>query len=198
LDVIIQLPYVVKSEARKQQAEQRREDIEFQLRGSQYGIAYIDGTEKVVQLNRPSENNLLKQVEYLTGLLYNQLGLTEEVMNGTADESAMINYFNRTIQPIIDAIVQAMQRTFLGIRGYENQERIKYFQNPFRLIPAKDLAEVADKFTRNEILTSNEIRGFLGIAPHPDPKADKLMNSNMPQSAEGQAKELERISQNGS
>jgi hypothetical protein len=198
LDVIIQLPYVVKSEARKQQAEQRREDIEFQLRGSQYGIAYIDGTEKVVQLNRPSENNLLKQVEYLTGLLYNQLGLTEEVMNGTADESAMINYFNRTIQPIVDAIVQAMQRTFLGIRGYENQERIKYFQNPFRLIPAKDLAEVADKFTRNEILTSNEIRGFLGIAPHPDPKADKLMNSNMPQSAEGQAKELERISQNGS
>lgn len=196
LDVIIQLPYVIKSEARKSQAEARREDIEFQLRGSKYGIAYIDGTEKVVQLNRPSENNLLKQVEYLTNLLYNQLGLTEEVMNGTADEAAMINYFNRSIQPIVEAIVEAMQRTFVGPLGIAANERIKYFQNPFRLVPAKELAEIADKFTRNEILTSNEIRGFMGIAPHSDPKADQLINSNMPQAEPIET--LERIRQNGS
>jgi len=181
LDVIIQLPYVVKSEARKQQAEARREDIEFQLRGSQYGIAYIDGTEKITQLNRPAENNLLKQVEYLTNMLYNQLGLTEEVMNGTADEAAMINYFNRTIKPILDAIVEAMQRTFLGSAGVSSNERITYFRDPFQLVPVKDIAEIADKFTRNEILTSNELRSAMGISPSDDPKADKLINSNMPQ-----------------
>lgn len=196
LDVIIQLPYVVKSDARKDQAEKRREDIEFQLRGSQYGIAYIDGTEKVTQLNRPAENNLLKQVEYLTNLLYNQLGLTEEVMNGTADEEAMLNYFNRTIEPILDAIVEAMQRTFLGARGVAARQRIKYFRDPFKLVPVKDIAEIADKFTRNEILSSNEIRAFIGIAPSADPKADKLVNSNMPQTEPDQI--LERIRQNGS
>lgn len=196
LDVIIQLPYVIKSEARKQQAEQRREDIEFQLRGSQYGIAYIDGTEKVTQLNRPAENNLLKQVEYLTNLLYNQLGLTEEVMNGTASEEAMINYFNRTIKPILDAIVEAMQRTFLGSKGLNSKERIRYLRDPFALVPVKELAEIADKFTRNEILTSNEMRNFIGIAPSTDPKADKLINSNMPQAEPTEL--LERVRQNGS
>jgi len=202
LDVIIQLPYVVKSESRKQQAEKRREDIEFQLRGSQYGIAYIDGTEKITQLNRPAENNLLKQVEYLTALLYNQLGLTVEVMNGTADESAMLNYYNRTIEPIIDAIVESMQRAFLGPQGTQKQQQIKYFRDPFKLVPVSEIAEIADKFTRNEILTSNEIRGFMGIPPSSDPKADQLVNSNMPQPEEGLkvpgSKTLERNSQNGS
>jgi hypothetical protein len=199
LDIIIQLPYVVKSEMRKQQAIARREDIELQLRGSQYGIAYIDGTEKITQLNRPAENNLLKQVEYLTNLLYNQLGLTEEVMNGTADEAAMINYFNRTIYPIVDALVEAMQRTFIGAAGVARNEAIKSFRDPFKFTPASDLAEIADKFTRNEILTSNEVRGILGIAPHPDPKADKLINSNMPQQPlTSEVGNLERIRQNGS
>lgn len=182
LDVIIQLPYVIKSESRKQQAEARREDIEFQLRGSQYGIAYIDGTEKITQLNRPAENNLLKQVEFLTNLLYNQLGLTEEVMSGTADEAAMLNYFNRTVEPILAAIVEAMQRTFLGSIGIAANERIKYFRDVFKLVPIKDIAEIGDKFTRNEIVTSNEMRGFMGIAPSPEPKADMLINSNMPKS----------------
>jgi Phage portal protein len=181
LDIIIQLPYVIKSEARRQQAEARKADIEFQLRGSQYGIAYTDGTEKITQLNRPAENNLLKQVEFLTNMLYTQLGLTPDVMDGTADEEAMTNYFGRTIEPIIDAIVEAMQRAFLGIRGLQRDERVKYFRDPFKFVPVKDIAEVADKFTRNEILTSNEIRGFMGIPPSTDPKADKLQNSNMPQ-----------------
>jgi len=181
LDLIIQLPYVIKSEARKQQAEQRRQDIEFQLKGSQYGIAYTDGTEKITQLNRPAENNLLKQVEYLINLLYTQLGLTPEVMNGTADEAAMINYFNRTIEPIISTIVQNMQRAFLGSMVKRNNERIAYFRDPFRLVPVAQIAEIADKFTRNEILTANEIRQYMGIPPATDPKADQLMNSNMPQ-----------------
>lgn len=181
LDLIIQLPYVIKSEARRLQAEKRREDIEFQLKGSQYGIAYTDGTEKITQLNRPAENNLLAQVEYLTKMLYGQLGLTEEIMNGTADEKAMINYFSRTIEPIVDAIMEAMQRSFLGFKGTQEQQRIKYFRNPFKLVPVAQLAEVADKFTRNEILTSNEIRGYMGIPPAQDPKADALVNSNMPQ-----------------
>jgi len=181
LDLIIQLPYVIKSEARRQQAEKRREDIEFQLKGSQYGIAYTDGTEKITQLNRPAENNLLKQVEYLTAMLYNQLGLTEEVMNGTANEEAMLNYFNRTIEPIVDAIIESMQRAFLGPQGSRGDERILYFRDPFKLVPVNEIAEIADKFTRNEILSANEIRHFLGIKPSEDPKADKLVNSNMPQ-----------------
>lgn len=181
LDIIVQLPYVVKSESRKQQAEQRRTDIEMQLRGSQYGIAYIDGTEKVVQLNRPAENNMLAQVEYLTNMLYGQLGITEDVMNGTADDKTMLNYQNRTIKPIVESIVEAMQRAFLGPAGKERQERILYFLDPFKLVTVKDLAEIGDKFTRNEILTGNEIRGFIGVRPSADPKADQLVNSNMPQ-----------------
>lgn len=181
LDLIIQLPYVIKSEARRQQAEARREDIEFQLKGSQYGIAYTDGTEKITQLNRPAENNLLKTIEYLTKMLYGELGITEEVMNGTADEKVMINYFNRTIEPILDSIVEAMQRSFLGRQGTLNNQQIRYFRDPFKLVPVADIADIADKFSRNEILSANEIRGFMGIPPSPDPKADELINSNMPQ-----------------
>lgn len=181
LDLIIQLPYVIKSDARRNQAEQRRKDIEFQLKGSQYGIAYTDGTEKITQLNRPAENNLLQQVEYLTDMLYSQLGITTAVMDGTADEKTMLNYYNRTIEPILDSVVEAMERTFVGRLGIAKRERIKYFRDPFKLVPVSDLAEIADKFTRNEILTSNEIRGFMGIPPSGDPKADKLINSNMPQ-----------------
>jgi hypothetical protein len=181
LDLIIQLPYVIKSEARQKQAEKRRDDIEFQLKGSKYGIAYTDGTEKITQLNRPAENNLLKQVEYLTTMLYGQLGITEDIMNGTADEKTMLNYFNRTIEPILDAVIENMQRAFLGQAGTKRNERILYFRDPFKLVPIGSIAEIADKFTRNEILTSNEIRGFMGIPPSKDPKADALVNSNMPQ-----------------
>jgi hypothetical protein len=202
LDIIIQLPYVIKSEARRQQAEQRREDIEFQLSGSKYGIAYTDGTEKITQLNRPAENNLLSQVEYLTELLYSQLGITKEVMDGTADEKAMINYFNRTIEPIADAIVQSMQRAFIGPIGTANGNRIQYFRDPFKLVPVNEIADIADKFVRNEILTKNEIRGFMGIPPSTDPKADQLTNPNMPQPnqkvEQPSGLALERTSQNGS
>lgn len=181
LDLIIQLPYVVKSPSRKTQAENRRSEIEMQLKGSQYGIAYTDGTEKITQLNRPAENNLLKQIEYLTNMLYGQLGITEEVMNGTADEKTMLNYYNRTIEPILDAIIEAQQRTFIGVPGTKRGERIKYFRDPFKLVPVSALADIADKFSRNEILSGNEIRGFMGLPPSKDPKADKLQNSNMPQ-----------------
>lgn len=202
LDLIIQLPYVIKSEARKQQAEQRRQDIEFQLKGSQYGIAYTDGTEKITQLNRPAENNLLKQVEYLTNLLYTQLGITPEIMNGTAGEEDMLNYYNRTVEPIGDAVIEAMQRAFLGPLGSQGNERIRYFRDPFKLVPVNQIAEIADKFTRNEILSANEIRTFMGIKPSNDPKADQLVNSNMPQQSEPAPtpgpSELERIGQNGS
>ena len=180
LDLIIQLPYVIKSEARRQQADQRRKDIEFQLKGSQYGIAYTDGTEKITQLNRPAENNLLVQVEYLTKLLYTQLGLTEEVMNGTADEKAMINYYNRTVEPFLTAIVEAMRRSFLTKTARSQLQTIMFFRDPFRLVPVESIAEIADKFTRNEIATSNEIRQVIGMVPHGDPKADQLVNSNMP------------------
>ena len=181
LDLIIQLPYVVKSEARREQAEQRRKDVEFQLRGNKYGIAYTDGTEKITQLNRPVENNLLKTIEFLTEMLYGQLGLTEEVMNGTADETAMINYFNRTIEPIVRAITEAMTRSFLTKTARSQGQTVKMFRNPFGLISVTNLAEVADKFTRNEVLTANDLRSILGIKPSKDPKADELRNSNMPQ-----------------
>ena len=181
LDLIIQLPYVIKSEARRQQAEQRRTDIEFQLKGSQYGIAYTDGTEKITQLNRPAENNLMAQVEYLTTMLYGQLGLTEEVMNGTADEKAMLNYWNRTIEPVLTATVEAMRRSFLTKTARTQLQNVVFFRDPFRLVPIENIAEIADKFTRNEIMSSNEIRQVVGLAPHPDPKADQLINSNMPQ-----------------
>ncbi len=193
LDLIIQLPYVIKSEARRNQAEQRRQDIEFQLKGSKYGIAYTDGTEKITQLNRPAENNLLKQVEYLTAMLYSQLGITTAVMDGTADEKTMLNYYNRTIEPILDSVVEAMERTFVGHIGIKKRERMRYFRDPFKLVPVSDLAEIADKFTRNEILTSNEIRGFMGIPPAGDPKADQLINSNMPQPQTSDAIPLKEV-----
>lgn len=180
LDMIIQLPYVIKSDARRQQAEDRRNMIEMQLKNSKYGIAYTDGTEKVIQLNRPAENNLLTQVEYLTDLLYSQLGITKEVMDGTADEAAMLNYYNRTIEPIVDAISEAMQRSFLGREKTKKRERIHYYRDPFKLTPMTTLAEIADKLTRNEILSSNEFRGILGFKPSSDPKADRLINSNIP------------------
>lgn len=200
LDLIIQLPYTIKSEARRQQAEQRRQDIEFQLKGSQYGIAYTDGTERITQLNRPAENNLLKQVEFLTNLLYSQLGITEDVMNGTADEKTMLNYFNRTVKPILDAIIQGMQRSLLGLEKTRKAERIRYFRDPFAFVPVSSMAELADKFGRNEVVSSNEIRGFLGMKPHKDPKADELRNSNMPQSTGTQQESLNsgKDSQNGS
>lgn len=184
LDLIIQLPYVIKSEARRDQAEKRRKDIEFQLSGSKYGIAYTDGTEKVTQLNRPAENNLMKQIEYLVEMLYGQLGLTPEIMNGTADEKAMLNYNSRTIEPILDAIVESMRRTFLTKTARSQKQSVVYFRDPFKLVPLSEIAEIADAMSRNEILTANEIRQALGIKPHSDPNADKLQNSNMPQSSD--------------
>jgi hypothetical protein len=184
LDLLIQLPYVIKSEARRQQAEQRRTDIEFQLRRSQYGIAYTDATEKVVQLNRPVENNLLEQVEYLTKLLYTQLGINDSVMNGTADEKTMTNYMNRTIEPVLAAITEAMSRAFLTKTARSQKQLVMAFTSPFRLVPVSLMAELADKFTRNEILTSNEVRQLLGMRPALDPKADQLRNSNMPHADE--------------
>lgn len=184
LDLIIQLPYVIKSESRRTQAEQRRTDIEFQLKGSKYGVAYTDGTEKITQLNRPVENNLLTQIEFLTKMLYGQLGITEEVMNGTADEKAMLNYENRTITPILQAMVEAMRRTFLTKTARSQFQTILYFRDPFRLVPVENIAKIADSFTRNEILTSNEFRGVIGFRPSKDPKADELVNSNMPQPAD--------------
>lgn len=186
LDMIIQLPYVIKSDSRRKQAEQRRADIEFQLKGSQYGIAYTDGTEKITQLNRPAENNLLKQVEYLTELLYSQLGITKEVMDGTATQPVMLNYHNRTLKPILQSIVEAMIRTFLTKTARSQGQSIMFFRDPFALIPVDQLAEIADKLTRNEILSSNEIRGGIGFVPSKDAKADQLRNSNMPQSELGQ------------
>ena len=185
LDLIIQLPYVIKSEARRQAAEQRRKDVEFQLKGSQYGIAYTDGTEKITQLNRPAENNLLVQIEYLTKLLYVQLGLTEDIINGTAEEAAMLNYYNRTIEPFLTSIVEAMRRNFLTKTARTQGHWILFFRDPFRLVPVSQVAEIADKFTRNEIATSNEIRQVVGWKPAKEPKADQLVNSNMPASKTG-------------
>lgn len=181
LDLIIQLPYVIKSDARKEQAESRRKDIEFQLKGSQYGIAYTDGTEKITQLNRPAENNLLEQITTLSEMLYDELGITKEVLAGTATEEIMINYHARTVQPILDAIVEAMVRSFVRRSGIRRKERIHYFKEPFKLTPLDKIAIVADKFARNEIFTANEIRSFMGIAPSREAKADELTNSNMPQ-----------------
>lgn len=180
LDMIIQLPYVIKSESRRKQAEQRRQDIEFQLKGSKYGIAYTDGTEKITQLNRPAENNLLKQVEVLTEMLYSQMGLTPEIMLGTAEEAAMLNYMNRTINPILTAVCQEMRRKFLTKTARTQGQSVDFFQDLFKLVPMSVLAELADKFTRNEIVTGNEFRGFIGMKPSDDPKADELRNSNMP------------------
>lgn len=186
LDMIIQLPYVIKSESRRLQAEQRRKDIELQLKGSQYGIAYTDGTEKITQLNRPAENNLLKQVEYLVEMLYSQLGITKEVMDGTAAQPVMLNYYNRTIKPILQSITEEMRRKFLTKTARSQGQSIMFFRDPFATIPVDQLAEIADKFTRNEVLSSNEIRQGIGYGPSKDPKADQLRNSNMPQSELGQ------------
>lgn len=180
LDLIIQLPYVIKSETRQQQAEKRRKDIEEQLKGP-YGIAYTDGTEKITQLNRPVENNLMKQIEYLTNQLYSQIGMTPSVLDGTADEKTMLNYNNRTIEPIISAIVDAMKRSFLSKTARTQGQTIMFFRDPFKLVPVSDIAEIADKFTRNEILSSNEIRQIIGMKPSDDPKADELRNSNITQ-----------------
>lgn len=181
LDLIIQLPYVVKSPLKKQQAEDRRKDIETQLAGSQYGIAYIDGTEKVTQLNRPVENNLLKQVEYLTTTLQSQLGFHQSILDGTADEKTMLNYINTTIEPILSAIVDEMKRKFLTKTARSQNKSIVFFREPFKLVPVSQLAEIADKFTRNEIMSSNEIRQVIGMKPSNDPKADQLVNSNIAQ-----------------
>lgn len=191
LDLIIQLPYTIKSEARRQQAAQRREDIEMQLRGSKYGIAYTDGTEKITQLNRPTENNLWKQIQDLLDMLYGQLGLTPDIMNGTADEQTMLNYWDRTIEPIMEAIVQAMRRSFLTKTARSQKQSIEYFRDPFKLVPISDIAEIADKFTRNEILTSNEIRQIIGRKPSNDPRADELNNSNMPDNPSGEVSDPE-------
>jgi hypothetical protein len=183
LDLIIQLPFTVKSQARKEQAEDRMKDIEMQLRGSKYGIAYADATEKITQLNRPVENNLMNQVEYLTKMLYGQLGLTEEVFTGAADEQTMLNYYNRTVEPVLRAMTEAMRRTFLTKTARSQRQSILYFRDPFKLVAVSSMAEIADKFTRNEILSANEIRGIIGYRPSKDPKAEQLVNSNMPQPA---------------
>lgn len=189
LDLIIQLPYIIKTDARRQQAEKRRKDIEDQLAGSKYGIAYTDGTEKITQLNRSVENNLLKQIEYLTNLVYGQLGITTSIMDGTADERTMLNYNNRTVEPIISAIVNSMKRRFLTKTARTQKQSIVFFRDPFRLVPVTDLAEIADKFTRNEIMTSNEIRQIVGMKPSDDPSADELRNKNLNQSHEEQVVE---------
>ena len=178
LDLIIQLPYVVKTDARRDQAEKRRKDIEDQLKGP-YGIAYTDGTEKITQLNRPVENNLMKQIEYLMNQLYSQIGMTPSVLDGTADERAMLNYNNRTIEPIISAIADAMKRVFLSKTARTQGQTIMFFREPFKLMPVSEIAETADKLTRNEILSSNEIRQLVGFKPSDDPKADELRNSNI-------------------
>ena len=179
LDLIIQLPYTVKSQARKDQANERRAEIERQLRGSKYGIAYTDGTEKITQLNRPVENNLMKQIEYLTSMLYSQLGISQAVLDGTADEKVMNNYYTRTIEPIANSIVDEMNRKFISKTARTQGQKILYFRDPFKLIPISQIAEIADKFTRNEILSSNEIRQIVGRKPSSDPKADELRNSNI-------------------
>ena len=186
LDLIIQLPYTVKGELRQKQADQRRDNIIEQLKGP-YGIAYIDGTEKVTQLNRPVENNLMKQIEYLTNMLYSQIGMTPSVLDGTADEQTMLNYNNRTIEPIVSAITDAMKRSFLSKTARTQGQTIMAFRDPFKLVPVNNIAEIADKFTRNEILTSNEIRQIIGFKPSGDPKADELVNSNIAQPSEGDA-----------
>lgn len=179
LDLIIQLPYVIKSDARKEQAEKRRADIENQLANSKFGIAYTDGTEKITQLNRSVENNLMTQIQYLTSMLYSQLGITEEVLNGSADEKTMLNYMNRTIEPIMSAIVDEMKRKFLTKTARSQNQTIEYFNDPFKLIPVTNLADIADKFTRNEIMSSNEIRQIIGMKPVNDPRADELRNKNL-------------------
>lgn len=185
LDLIIQLPYIIKTEARRQQAENRRKDIEMQLSGSKYGIAYTDGTERITQLNRPVENNLMKQIEYLTSMLYSQLGITQSILDGTADDKTMLNYFNRTIEPIVSAIVDEIKRKFLTKTARSQRHSISFFRDPFKLVPVNEIAEIADKLTRNEIATSNEMRQAIGWKPSKDPKADELRNKNLNSSEKG-------------
>lgn len=200
LDLIIQLPYVIKSEARRKQADDRRKDIEMQLSGSKYGIAYTDGTERITQLNRPVENNLMKTIEYLQNMLYSQLGITQSIMDGTADEKTMLNYYSRTIEPIISAIVDEMNRKFLTKTARSQKQTIMFFRDPFTLVPVNNIAEIADKFTRNEIMTSNEIRQIVGMKPSSDPKADELRNSNITQPDEKESKpevELDKNNRGG-
>lgn len=186
LDLIIQLPYVIKSEARRKQAEQRRKDIEDQLSGSKYDIAYTDGTERVVQLNRPVENNLMTQIEYLTSMLFSQLGFTQGILDGSADDKTMLNYYNRLIEPILSVIVDEIKRKFLTKKARSQRESVEFFRDPFKLVPVNDIAEIADKFTRNEIMTSNEIRQIVGMKPSSDPKADELRNANLSEPKEEQ------------
>lgn len=192
LDLIIQLPYVIKTEARRQQAENRRKDIESQLSGSKYGIAYTDGTEHITQLNRSVNNNLMSQIEYLTSMLYSQLGITQSILDGTADEKTMLNYNNRTIEPIISAIVDEMKRKFLTKTARSQRQSISFFRDPFKLVPVNEIAEIADKFTRNEIMTSNEIRQVVGMKPSDDPRADELRNKNLsePSGSDQQSEEV--------
>lgn len=195
LDLIIQLPYTIKTEARRKQAEMRRKEIEMQLTGSKYGIAYTDGTEHITQLNRPIENNLMKQIEYLTSMLYSQLGITQSILDGTADEKTMLNYYSRTIEPIISAIVDEMKRKFLTKTARSQGQSFLFFRDPFKLVPINDIANVADTFTRNEILSSNEIRQLIGIKPSSDPKADMLRNSNLNQADQEIVQEEETLSE---
>lgn len=179
LDLIIQLPYLLKNETRKKQAKERRDDIQEQLKDSEYGIAYTDATEKVIQLNRPAENNLIEQIKYLTSTLYSQLGITESIMDGTADEATMINYYKRTIQPIVDALADSMAKTFISKTARTQGQRIMCFSNPFELMPMSTLGDVVDKFTRNEVASSNEMRSVIGLKPSKDPSADELRNKNL-------------------
>ena len=196
LDLIIQLPYTIKTEARRQQAEQRRKEIEMQLTNSKYGIAYTDGTEHITQLNRPIENNLMKQIEYLTSMLYSQLGITTAILDGSADEKTMLNYYNRTIEPIISAIVCEAKRKFLTKTARSQRQSFLFFRDPFKLVPISQIADIADKFTRNEIASSNEIRQCIGMKPSKDPKADMLINSNLNQPEANKISEQEYMQKN--
>lgn len=196
LDLIIQLPYVIKTDTRRKEAEKRLKDIESQLADGKYGIAYTDGTEKIIQLNRSVENNLIKHIEYLTNMVYSQLGITQSILDGTADEQTMLNYFNRTIDPIVSAIVDEMKRKFLTKTARSQSQSISYFRDPFKLVPVNNIAEIADKFTRNEVMTSNEIRQIIGMKPSDDPKADQLRNSNISQSKEDVQPESSEVTEN--
>lgn len=190
LDLIVQLPYTVKTELKRNQANQRKKDLEMQLSGSKYGIAYIDAAEKVTQLNRSVDNNLMTQIEYLTNLLFSQLGITQSILDGTADEKTMLNYYNRTIEPIVSAIVDEMKRKFLTKTARSRNHSIQFFRDPFKLVPVNDIAEIADKFTRNEIMTKNEMRQIVGMRPSDDPKADELRNANL---SEPKTEQVQRL-----
>ena len=194
LDMIIQLPYLVKTDARRKQAEQRRKDIEEQLKGP-YGIAYADGTEKIIQLNRPVENNLMKQIEYLTSMLYSQLGINQAILDGTADEKTMLNYYNRTIEPMVSAVVDEMKRKFLTKTARSQGQSIQFFRDPFKLVPVGEIAEISDKLTRNEIASSNEIRQKIGWKPSKDPRADELRNKNLSEPASNKSEESNKDNQ---